>query len=54
LKVLKARKSDVRIVAVELRRSAVLSGCTPGPHHVPGAPTFFSAVLRWRPRRLAI
>jgi cysteine synthase A len=34
--VLKARKSDVRIVAVEPRASAVLSGSKPGPHHILG------------------
>jgi cysteine synthase A len=34
--VLKARKSGVRIVAVEPRDSAVLSGGKPGPHHILG------------------
>jgi cysteine synthase A len=34
--VLKARKSGVRIVAVEPRDSAVLSGSKPGPHHILG------------------
>jgi cysteine synthase A len=34
--VLKSRRSACRIVAVEPRGAAVLSGGTPGPHHLPG------------------
>jgi cysteine synthase len=34
--VLKARKTSVRMVAVEPEDSAVLSGCAPGPHKIQG------------------
>lgn len=44
--VLKARKSDVRIVAVKPRDSAVLSGSKPGPHHILGIGAGFVPPLR--------
>jgi cysteine synthase A len=34
--VLKARRPEVQIVAVEPASAAVLSGCTPGHHYIPG------------------
>jgi cysteine synthase A len=34
--VLKARRKGVHVVAVEPATAAVLSGCEPGPHYIPG------------------
>jgi cysteine synthase A len=34
--VLKARRPSCRVIAVEPSSAAVLSGCVPGPHHLPG------------------
>jgi cysteine synthase A len=34
--VLKARRKGVHVVAVEPANAAVLSGCEPGPHYLPG------------------
>jgi cysteine synthase len=34
--VLKARRPSCRVIAVEPSSAAVLSGCAPGPHHLPG------------------
>jgi cysteine synthase A len=45
--VLKGKRPDIRIVAVEPAESPVLSGGKPGPHRIPGiGPGFVPALLR--------
>jgi cysteine synthase len=45
--VLKAKRSDIRVVAVEPAESPVLSGGKPGPHRIPGiGPGFVPTLLK--------